>query len=123
MTDQLLPTLFAGVVIAAVLSAIMSTADSQLLVCAAALSHDLDPKKGSESYSLFKSRMAVVVVTTLAIALAIYAPQSIFTRVLFAWTALGAAFGPLLLVRLLGHSVSQSATLAAIGFGFGLTVP
>ena len=122
MTDTLLPTVLAGVVIAAVLSAIMSTADSQLLVCAAALSHDLDKRKDNASHSLSKSRLAVVLVTGLAIALAIFAPDSIFSRVLFAWTALGAAFGPLLIVRLLGHKVSQSATIAAIGLGFGLTV-
>ena len=46
----------------------------------------------------------------------------IFSRVLFAWSAAGSAFGPILLMRLLGRSVSARSTLVAMLTGFGLTV-
>ena len=120
MTGELLSPVLAGVVIAAVLSAIMSTADSQLLVCASSIAHDL--KRDQSEPSLWLSRAAVCFMCVIAVLLAIYAPQSIFTRVLFAWTALGAAFGPLLIVRLMSFRVSQNMTIASIVSGFLLTV-
>jgi sodium/proline symporter len=46
----------------------------------------------------------------------------IFSRVLFAWSAAGSAFGPILIMRLLGRSVSFNATMLAMLLGFGLTV-
>lgn len=54
--------------------------------------------------------------------LALYAPQAIFSRVLFAWSAVGSAFAPPLLVRLAGYRVSAWSTLAAMIVGAGLTV-
>jgi sodium/proline symporter len=64
----------------------------------------------------------VVIVLVLATALALLWRADIFSRVLFAWSALGAAFGPILLIRLLGRSIRAWATMAAMLTGFGLTV-
>ena len=117
LTNELLPTVLAGVIIAAVLSAIMSTADSQLLVAASAVSHDL-----MRSSSLLVSRLVVLAVGLLAVCVAYGLPEAIFSRVLFAWNALGAAFGPAVIVRLLRWRVRATAVTWAVAMGFGLTV-
>ena len=54
--------------------------------------------------------------------LALVLPDTIFNRVLFAWSALGAAFGPLLVMRVLGHEPAARARFWSIACGFALTV-
>jgi len=103
--------------IAAVLSAIMSTADSQLLVVASSVSHDW-----FGGTRLRTSRFAVVLLSIVAIILAIGAPATIFNRVLFAWHAVGSALGPLLLLILAGFRVKPKYILGSIWIGFGATV-
>jgi sodium/proline symporter len=125
--NSLLPAAIAGVMIAAVLSAIMSTADSQLLVASASVSWDLRRLKRTPGVAhvdrgLADTRIVVVVISLVAVAVAILAPATIFSRVLFAWHALGSAFGPVLLLRLTGRRVAPGAILASIAAGFGLTV-
>lgn len=120
VTSLLFHPVVAGIIIAAVLSAIMSTADSQLLVAASSLSYDL--KISTEKNSLIISRLAVVVMCLISMCIALYAPEAIFSRVLFAWAAIGSAFAPLLIVMLTGHNVKGSYRFAAIFVGFTLTV-
>lgn len=120
--ESLLPPVVAGIMLAAVLSAIMSTADSQLLVAASAISYDWHLADGKFATGLLRTRVTVVVVLILATTLALLWRADIFSRVLFAWAAMGAAFGPILLVRLSGRSVSAGGTLAAMLSGFLLTV-
>jgi sodium/proline symporter len=119
VTSRLFAPVVAGVMIAAVLSAIMSTADSQLLVAASSVSHDL-PRAGRGS--LATSRLVVALISVLAVIVAVLLPQSIFSRVLFAWTALGAAFGPPLLVKLAGFDIPPVQVFAAMVTGFFGTV-
>lgn len=119
---ELLPPVAAGMMIAAVLSAIMSTADSQLLVAASSLSIDLRRSTRDDTAPLRTTRLVVLGISICAVLIAIYAPASIFSRVLFAWHALGSAFGPALLVRLTGRSISNTALLYSMVAGFGLTV-
>lgn len=123
LSEQVLPPVLAGLLLAAVLSAIMSTADSQLLVCASTLSHDLTDEalKGSPQV-LRRGRWAVVIVVVLAVLVALFLPAPIFSRVLFAWSALGAALGPTLFARLLGWQIPQGYRVTGIWMGFGLTV-
>jgi len=121
VTNLLFPTIVAGIFVAAVLSAIMSTADSQLLVSASSLSYDL-PLKIAKYKQLLISRLTVVVMCLLSMLIALLAPEAIFSRVLFAWAAIGSAFGPLLIVLLVGFQVKGINRLIAITLGFGLTV-
>jgi len=121
VASELLPPVIAGVMLAAVLSAIMSTADSQLLVAASAISYDWNLASGRAN-SLATTRTTVVVVLIMATLLALLWRSDIFSRVLFAWSAAGSAFGPILIMRLLGRSISFHSTLAAMLTGFGLTV-
>ncbi|MDA8708823.1 hypothetical protein N9M10_05550, partial [Hellea sp.] len=113
-----LPAVLAGVVTAAVLSAVMSTVDSLLLAAASAVSHDMgltyrDPKR-----ALFFGRLAMVAIALLAVLMTLYMPKDIFSRVLFSWVALGAAFGPVILTKCLGWKVKGGYMLAAILLGF-----
>ena len=83
MSNQLLPPVIAGIILASVLSAIMSTADSQLLVAASSISHDLKGK--NDEFSLKDTRIVVAVICVLAVAMAIFVDKTIYSRVLFAF--------------------------------------
>jgi sodium/proline symporter len=122
LATLLLPTVLAGVMVSAILSAIMSTADSQLLVAASSISHDLQDGGGDPTTGLQRARWVVLLIGAVAVALAIAFPESIFNRVLFAWQALAAAFGPLLLVTLWRGTVAPAWRIAAVSSGFLLTV-
>jgi sodium/proline symporter len=121
VADRLLPMLLSGVMVAATLSAIMSTADSQLLVCASSLSRDW-PRRPAARGDLGRSRTVVLVVSACAVALTLALPQSIFARVLFAWNAVGAAFGPAVILLLIGRPVAPAWLGASMLTGFAATV-
>ena len=122
LASNLLPPVLAGIVIAAVLSAVMSTVDSLLLAASAALAHDLQIGKRQGVDRLLVSRLVMALLVLAAVALALVLPESIFNRVLFAWNALGAAFGPLIVARILGIEPSGNARIASVITGFTLTV-
>lgn len=123
MATLLLPALLAGVMVSAILSAIMSTADSQLLVAASSVSHDLKNSDGQASGDgLAQARWVVLLIGILAIILAIVFPDDIFSRVLFAWQALAAAFGPLLFITLWRGPVLPAWRITTLATGFLLTV-
>ena len=121
-TERLLPPVLSGIVIAAVLSAIMSTADSQLLSGAAAVSRDWSLERARKAVGLKTTYAAVIAMTVGATVIALFAPQSVFLRVLFAWHALGASFGPLVYMAVLGRQVKSAYALAVLLSGFTLTV-
>jgi sodium/proline symporter len=122
LSTLLLPTVLAGVMVSAILSAIMSTADSQLLVAASSVSHDLRDGRDSGASGLAQARWVVLGIGALAVLLAIAFPESIFNRVLFAWQALAAAFGPLLVVTLWRGPVAPRWRVGALVTGFASTV-
>lgn len=122
MARQLLPSIFAGITVSVILSAIMSTADSQLLVAASSVTHDMRDGRAATKETLKMARWVVLIIGMLAIALAIFSPQAIFSRVLFAWQALAAAFGPLLIITLWRGPVQPNWRIAAMVSGFVLTV-
>jgi sodium/proline symporter len=122
VANELFPPVVAGVMIAAVLSAVMSTADSQLLVAASAVTHDLGLGGHGRAGMLRRARLVVLGLSAAAVAAALLVEESIFSRVLFAWSSMGSAFGPLLLVTALRGPVSPRATMASMLLGFGLSV-
>ncbi len=117
-----LPPVLAGIVLAAVLSAVMSTVDSLLLAAASAISHDSGLQFDSPKAALLAGRIAMVVVAVVAVLMTMYLPQKIFDRVLFAWVALGAAFGPTVLLKCLGLKTKEKFVLGAIIAGFVIAV-
>jgi len=109
--QNLLPPLVDGLVLASVLAAIMSTVDGQLLVCSSCVTHDLGLDRRADGNLARATVLAIGAGATIA---AMFVPKNIFDHVLFAWAALGSAFGPLLLVRLLAGPVRPGFALAAM---------
>ncbi len=98
VTETLVHPVLAGVMLSAILSAIMSTADSQLLVASGAVTTDLRLGKGS-GHELWVIRGTVVVLSIGAVIAALLGTDEIFSAVLFGWAAMGAGFAPGLLIR------------------------
>ena len=111
LSQQMLPDVLIGVVLAGIFSATMSTADSQILSCSAAFSRDILPK---EKDSLFLTKATTAGVTIMALIIALHGPKSVFDLVLIAWSILSAAFGPLLLIYALGKKVSEMTAILMI---------
>ncbi len=122
LTTELFHPVIGGLIIAAVLSAIMSTADSQLLVSASVLSHDLKLNERFKISALALSRIAVVFMVIAATLITLLMPEAIFSRAIFAWTALGAAFGPIIAIRLLGYDITTLIKIASVCTGFVLAI-
>ena len=122
LAGDLFPAMIAGLIIAAVLSAVMSTVDSLLIATSAAVAHDMGVARQFPGKEVLISRVVMAMLVALAVALALALPATIFSRVLFAWSALGAAFGPVVLVRVSGREPAGWAILAAILSGFAMTV-
>jgi Na+/proline symporter len=99
----------------------MSTADSQLLVAGSSVTVDL-PGSASHAASLRRSRLTVLAISLLAVGLALWLPDTIFNRVLFAWHGLGSAFGPALLLCLFRRPPSARGMVLSMATGFGLTL-
>jgi sodium/proline symporter len=119
---ELVPGVIGGMMIAAVLAAICSTADSQLLVSASAISHDLyvqlmGRSPDSRTIQLF-NRLSVLAVGIVAMVVALGEVRVIFDFVLYAWAGLGAAFGPALILILLWKRTSATGVIAGILVGF-----
>ncbi len=125
LVDQLTHPLIGGILLAAVLAAIMSTADSQLLVTSSALTEDLYRVLirpcASDKELLWISRGTVIGVATLACILALNPASSVLGLVAYAWAGFGATFGPLVLMSLYWKRMTRNGALAGI-IGGGLTV-
>lgn len=123
MASKLLSPVLAGLVIAAILSAVMSTVDSLLLAASAAVSHDLGlARRFTHLGEIWVARIVMTIIAAAAVLLALTLPDTIFNRVLFAWSALGAAFGPILVARVMGREPPPLVRLWSISLGFGITV-
>ncbi|REJ69405.1 MAG: sodium/proline symporter [Planctomycetota bacterium] len=104
--SSIVPGFVGGMIIAAVLAAICSTVDSQLLVSASAVSHDVMVKlfgiELSPKVQMVIDRLAVLAVGAIATAIAMSDVRSVFDFVLaYGWAGLGAGFGPALIMTLL----------------------
>ncbi len=107
----------AGLVLAAVLAAIMSTMSSQLIVCSSALVEDLyniAGKKLSPKREVALGRSGVLVVAVVASVLALNRDSSILDLVGFAWAGFGAAFGPIVLLSLYWRKLTSTGALAGM---------
>jgi len=119
MAQQLLSPTLVGLILAGIFAATMSTADSLILSCSAALTHDLLPHK-IESTHLLKG--ATVLITLAALVWALLNSQSVFSLVIMAWSGLASAFAPLLIVLCLGKKPSQNRSLYAMFAGLSLAL-
>ncbi len=114
-----------GIFLCGILAAIMSTADSQLLVTASSVTEDLYQgffrKKQSDAKMVWFSRLVVVIVAIVAYFIAFDPNSSIMGLVSDAWAGLGAAFGPTVLLSLYWRRINTPGAIAGISVG-ALTV-
>lgn len=125
-SGKLLPPLFHAVVLTGVLGAIMSTASSQVIVATSAVAHDLYSKIMHKSHSdkqiIYVSRLTVLLIGLGAMTVALAETQVIFWFVLFAWSGLGASFGPVILFTLYSDNVTREGAVAGMLTGFFTTI-
>ena len=125
MVDALFHPLIAGILLAAILAAIMSTADSQLLVSSSSFAEDIYHavlrRDAGEKEVVITARLAVLGVSLVALALAMNPDSSVLGLVAYAWAGFGAAFGPALLLSLYWKRMNRFGALAGIIVG-GATV-
>lgn len=121
LTELLFNPWIAGVLLAAILAAIMSTIDSQLLVSSSALTEDFYTKvlrkEASVKEQVIVSRLCVLVITGIATVLALAPNDTIFAIVKFAWGGFGAAFGPVVIMALYSRKTSWQSAVAGMIVG------
>jgi len=125
LVDALFHPVIAGILLAAILAAIMSTADSQLLVSSSALAEDfykaLFNKEASQEKLVMVGRLAVVGIAIIATVLAMDKDSKVLALVSYAWAGFGAAFGPALILSLYWKNMTKAGAYAGIIVG-GVTV-
>jgi len=123
---RLLHPALAGLMLAAVISAILSTVSSQLLVAASSVSYDVVEgvmgRHPDERRSLRLGRWTVAAVGGVGLLLALAESRVVFWFVLFAWSALGASFAPLVLLALGRTGMNRFGAVAGMLTGAGVTV-
>ncbi|NLJ58994.1 MAG: sodium/proline symporter [Tissierellia bacterium] len=125
LSSNLLPAFFAGVVMAGILAATISSSDSYLLIAASAFSKNiyqhLIKKDATDKQVMNVSRIILVVITILGIIIALDEDSVIFTIVSFAWAGFGATFGPITLFSLFWKRTTRQGAIAGLLSG-GITV-
>ncbi len=123
---HMLPGVLAGLVLAAVLAAICSTADSQLVVAASSAANDLYARlfaKGKQPANMLVNRLVVLALGLGATALAIKNPLNVYDYVLtYGWAIMGAAFGPQLILLLMWKRASYAGCLTGMITGFAVVL-
>ncbi|MBO1504181.1 sodium/proline symporter PutP [Serratia proteamaculans] len=111
----------AGILLSAILAAVMSTLSCQLLVCSSAITEDLYKaflRKGASQRELvWVGRFMVLVVALIAIALAANPENRVLGLVSYAWAGFGAAFGPVVLISVMWSRMTRNGALAGMLVG------
>lgn len=118
MVKSLFHPLAAGFILCGVVAAGVSTMDSQILVCGSVISEDfykqLFRKEATSQQLLNISRLGVVIVSVLSLTLALNKNTTILEAVLYAWSGLGCAFGPLVLMSLYSTRTNKYGAIAGV---------
>ncbi|MDN3680796.1 sodium/proline symporter PutP [Vibrio tapetis subsp. quintayensis] len=125
LVNAMFHPVIAGILLAAILAAIMSTADSQLLVSSSALAEDFYKqvfnKDASQQQVVMVGRVAVIGLSLVALFLAMNPDSSVLGLVSYAWAGFGAAFGPAIVLSLYWSGMNRNGALAGIVIG-GITI-
>lgn len=117
----ILPAILAGIILAGILAATMSTADSQLITAASGVSQNILKEffgiKMKEKTSMIVARLTVIGVSVIGLLLALNPESSVFEIVSFAWAGFGATFGPVVLAALFWKRSNKWGALAGMVSG------
>ena len=129
LATELLPPIFAGLLISGAVAAMMSTADSQLLVSTSAITEDFVHQFLGLSLSnktlLLINRITIIILGIIAFCIAIFSELSgknIFGVVSYAWSGLGSSFGPVLVLSLWWNKTTRKGVIAGLLVGFFSTI-
>jgi sodium/proline symporter len=128
LASQHLHPIFFGVVVASIFAAIISTADSQLLVAASSVVRDFYEKilhRGEQvpqKRLVLYSRIVVALLVVAALVFGLLAEQLVFWLVLFAWAGLGASFGPTSILGLYWRGTTRAGVIAGLITGTAVTI-
>ena len=115
---------FAGIVMAGILAATISSSDSYLLIAASAFSKNIYQgimkKEATDKAVLYVSRVTLIVIAIIAMIIALDENSIIFKVVSFAWAGFGATFGPIMLFSLFWKRVTRSGAIAGMLAGGGM---
>jgi len=121
LTQILFNPWIAGILLSAILAAVMSTLSCQLLVCSSAITEDLYKaffrQNASQRELVWVGRMMVLVVALVAIALAANPENRVLGLVSYAWAGFGAAFGPVVLFSVMWSRMTRNGALAGMIIG------
>ena len=118
LSSNLLPPLLAGFIMAGILAATISSSDSYLLIAASALAKNIYQgicnKKATDKKVMQITRITLLVISLIAIIIALDENSVIFTIVSFAWAGFGAVFGPLMLMSLFWKRINRAGAIAGM---------
>ncbi len=121
MSESFLPPILAGFVMAGILAATISSSDSYLLIAASAFSKNVFQgvfkKNASDKQVMKVSRITLLVLTAIGIAIALDENSVIFEIVSFAWAGFGATFGPIMIFSLFWKRVNKPGAIAGMVSG------
>jgi sodium/proline symporter len=111
----------AGFLLAAILAAIMSTIDSQLLVSSSVLTRDIYNvvfrKEATDKELVWVGRLTVIAIALIAWYISTDKDSSVLKLVSYAWAGFGAAFGPLVILSLYNHTITKNGAIAGMVVG------
>ncbi len=116
MAQLVLPEVLVGLVLAALFAATLSTADSLILACSAAVTRDFVQQPG-RMHALWVAKLTTASVLGIAVYIALTGVSSVFALVLDAWGLLGSAFAPLVILHAMGNRIVQPLAITMIVTG------
>lgn len=127
MAMELLPWWLAGIIIAAALSALMSSIDSMLLIASSSISEDLWNKvfykgKLSDKKTILVSQISTIVLGVISIIIALNPLDSVFWLAVFAWAGLATCFGPPIILSLFWKNVTKWGAISGMIVGPMVTI-
>jgi len=115
LSQLVLPQFLIGFILAGIFSATMSTADSQILCCSAAITNDLI-KNRKKSYLIAK--ISTIFVTFIALGIALIDNQSVFSLVMYGWLALACSFTPVIIIYSIEKNPTENLIISSMLIGF-----
>ena len=115
LSQLVLPQFLIGFIMAGIFSATMSTADSQILCCSAAITNDLI-KNRKKSYLIAK--VSTIFITFITLAIALIDNQSVFSLVMYGWLALACSFTPVIIIYSIEKNPTENLIISSMLIGF-----